>query len=240
MKVVAVTKRRVVARQEERPAGDLLGLAEAAHRHVDQALARLLGVLGEQLLEQRRVHGPGAERVHAHAAVGELHPKLARERQHAALRGGVGDLRHRGAHDGDEGGDVDNGPAARLEQVRDAVLAAQEDRPQVHVLDPLPGLERGLDRRGVVVGIDARVVHQDVDAAELLSRARVHLTHLVLVGHVDLHPDLAHLRLVQVGGHDARALGLEHPRGLGPDAAGGAGDHAHLAVEPSHQGSVAM
>ena len=39
--------------------GDLLGAAEAAHRDVDEAPRGALGVLGEQLAQQRRVDGPG-------------------------------------------------------------------------------------------------------------------------------------------------------------------------------------
>ena len=55
---------------------------------------------------------PGAERVDAHAAAGELDAELAREREHAALRGGVGDLRGRRAHHRHERRGVDHRAAA--------------------------------------------------------------------------------------------------------------------------------
>ena len=59
------------------------GLAEAAHRHVDEAFrGAVSGSVGEQLLQQRRVDRARAERVDPHPAAGELDPELARERQH--------------------------------------------------------------------------------------------------------------------------------------------------------------
>lgn len=51
---------RVVARQERDGGGDLLRLREPPHRHVHQPPLRPLGVGGEQLPQQRRVHGAGA------------------------------------------------------------------------------------------------------------------------------------------------------------------------------------
>src|SRR5437763_10546415 len=76
---------RLVAREEQRRARDLLGAREAAHRHVHEAARGLLGILRVQLFEQRRVDRTGAERVDAHAAASEIDAELARERQHAAL-----------------------------------------------------------------------------------------------------------------------------------------------------------
>ena len=119
---------RLVAGQEQRAGGDLARLGEAARREVNQPARGLLRVLGEQLLEQRRVDRARAERVHADAAARELHAELARHRQHPALRGRVGDLRDGGAHHRHERGGVDDRPAAVVEQVRDAELAAEEDR----------------------------------------------------------------------------------------------------------------
>ena len=74
------------------PSSELDRLGEPSHRHVHHAAGRLLRVVGVELLEQRRVDRAGAQRVDAHAAACELHPELAREREHAALRRGVGDL----------------------------------------------------------------------------------------------------------------------------------------------------
>ena len=46
----------------------------------------------EQLLQQGRVDGARAQRVHPDLLAGELHPELAAHGQHAALGRGVGDL----------------------------------------------------------------------------------------------------------------------------------------------------
>ena len=198
---------------------------------MDEAAGGLLGVLGEELAQQRRLDRAGAERVDAHAAARELDAELACQRQHAALRGGVGDLRGRGAHHGDERRRVDDRATAALEQVRDAVLAAQEDRLEVDVLHPLPCLQRRFEHRRVVVGGDARVVEEHVDAAELVAHARVHVTHRCLVGDVDLERQVAGRTVVQVDADDASALARERLGGCRSDAPGRAGDHAHLPVQ---------
>jgi hypothetical protein len=121
--------------------------------------------------------------------------------------------------------------------VRDAVLAAEEHRAHVHVLDPLPRLQRGVEHGLVVAGVDARVVEEHVDAAELLPRRLVHRLDLPLVGHVGDDRQVPDRVLDQVHAHDRGALLAEQPRGLRADAARGARDHADLAVQPSHQSS---
>ena len=68
----------------------------------------------------------------------------------------------------------------------------------------------------------------------------VHALDLLVVGHVGLDGEVA----VRVLGRGPRPRpcapsSLEQPRGLGADAARGPGDHADLAVEPTHQPSVA-
>jgi len=70
--------------------------------------------------------GPG-QSGHAHALPRELDAQLLAHREHGALRRGVGDLRRRRADERDERRDVDHGAAAALEQIGDAVLAAEED-----------------------------------------------------------------------------------------------------------------
>ena len=65
------------------------GLGEPAHRDVHQAARGALGVLGEQLLEQRGVDRPRAQRVDPDALAGELHAQLAGHGEDAALGGGV-------------------------------------------------------------------------------------------------------------------------------------------------------
>ncbi|MDX6367208.1 MAG: hypothetical protein QOK30_2284, partial [Nocardioidaceae bacterium] len=100
------------------------------------AMSRELGVLGEELLEQRRVHRAGTQRVDADALAGELDAELARHGEHAALRGAVGDLRRRGAHHGDERRGVDDRPALLLQHVGQHRLAAQVDAGEVDLLHP--------------------------------------------------------------------------------------------------------
>ena len=209
-------------------------LREAPHRHVHHPPRRLLRVVGVELAQQRRVDRAGAERVDAHAAARELDPELARQRQHAALRRRVGDLRRRRAHHRHERGGVDHRAAAGLQQVRDAVLAAEEDRLQVDVLHPLPRLLGGVEDGGVVGGGDAGVVEQHVDRPELRAHARVQLADLVLVGDVDREREVAGRVVGEVDADDGGALVLEALDARRADPARGAGDDADLAREPAH------
>src|SRR6185369_11956003 len=91
--------------------------------------AALVGgwVLVEDPHEERRLHRAGAERVDADALAGELDGQLATHREDRSFGGRVGDLGGGGAEYGHERGDVDDRAAARLEEVRDAVLAAEVD-----------------------------------------------------------------------------------------------------------------
>src|SRR5439155_1030108 len=91
-----------------------------------------------------------------------------------------------GADDRDERRDVDHRAAAALAQVGDAVLAAEEDALRVDGLDAVPGLDRRVEDRGVVVGRDPGVVVEDVDTAEPLGRGAHHRRDLLLVGDVHL------------------------------------------------------
>jgi hypothetical protein len=117
------------------------------------------------------------------------------------------------------------------------VLAAQEHASQVGVLHAPPGLERRVEHRRVAGRADARVVEQDVDAPELVPDPRVHPAYLVLVGDVRLDRELADRAGLDVHAHDASPLRGEQPRGLGPDSARRARDHAHLAGKPRHHSS---
>ena len=116
-------------------------------------------------------------------------------------------------------------------------------------LDPLPRLDRRVEHGGVVVGRDAGVVVEDVDAAEPVGGRAHHRRDLLLVGDVDLERERSSLgaerdRLLgagelHVGGADLGALLREDHRSLASHPAAGAGDHGDLAVEPAHQASVA-
>ena len=198
------------------------------------------GIVAEDREQERRLHRPRAERVDAHALARELHAELLRHREHGALRGGVGDLRRRGTEDRDERRDVDHRAAAPLEQVRDPVLAAEEDALRVDVLDALPRLDARVENGRVVARRDAGVVVEDVDAAEALGGRGAHRAHVVLVG--DVHAERERIaraqrdrllgeRDVEVGDADLRALGREHDRRLATHAAAGSRDDADLPVE---------
>ena len=238
----AVHVRRLVAGEEERAVGDLLCLGQPAHRQVDEPTFERSRSLVEEPHEERRLHGAGAQRIDAHASARELDGELPAQGEDGALRGGVGDLRRRRAGEGHERGDVDDRAAAALEQMRDPVLAAEEDALRVDVLHALPRLDLRLEDRGVVRGHDPRVVVEDVDSAVALGRRGVHGLHAVGVGDVHLLEEgLAALgcgRLallgIDVGDADACALLREEDRGLPADAAGGAGDDGDFSVQASH------
>src|SRR4051794_6130586 len=126
--------------------------------------------------------------------------------------------------------------------MRDPVLAAKEDRPQVDVLHALPGIEPSL-QHGVVVGRrDAGVVEEHVDAPELVLGALVHPADVVLVRHVSGQGKIPGRALLKIGADYLRALFLEQRDRFGTDAAGRAGYDADLALQASsHQpSSVAM
>ena len=164
-KVDAGDERRVVAGQERHRGGQFLRLGEPAHRHVHQPARRALGILGEQLLQQRRVHRSRAQRVDPDALPRVLHAELARHRQHAALGGGVGDLRRRRAHHRDERRGVDDRALLRGHHVPQRGPAAQVHRLEVDVLHPLPGVAARWSRSSRRRAGDAGVVERDVDRA---------------------------------------------------------------------------
>jgi len=100
----------------------------------------------------------------------------------------------------------------------------------------------GLRRRVLEAadGVDARVVHPDVDAAEALDRGLRQRLHRSFVGNVrrngqSVRPALAGgllERLLPAGGEDnARAAARELERRRAADAARGAGDDGDLAFE---------
>ena len=153
------------AGEEQRRVGDLSRRREPAHRQVDAPPLVRGGVVGEQAHEQRRLHRPGAQRVDANALARELHRELATHREHRALRRCVPDLRRRGAHQRHERRDVDHRAATTLEQMGDAVLAAEEHAFGVDGLDAVLRVGLGGEDRVVVGRHDARVVVEDVDAA---------------------------------------------------------------------------
>src|SRR5882757_9506112 len=71
-----VDEARLVAGEEQHSVRDLLRLGEPAGRNVDEAALRTLGVLREELTEQRRIDRSRAECVDPDALARELHAEL--------------------------------------------------------------------------------------------------------------------------------------------------------------------
>src|SRR5262249_29327066 len=134
--------------------------------------------------------------------------------------------------------DVDDGPATRLEQMRDAVLATEIHALRVHGLDAVPRVGLGDEYRVVVGGHDAGVVVEHVDMAVTVFGRGVHRLHAVRVADVRLKEEstptpargLLPRLASNVGDAHARAFGREQDRGLAAYAAGRAGDNRNLAV----------
>src|SRR3990170_459428 len=121
---------RLVGGEVERRVDDVLRAAEAAERDAAEPLEAFLFV-GEQRLQHGRQDGPGTDGVGPNVVRAELHGERAREREHGALARRVRVLGYRAPQQRDERGDVDDRAAAGLDQLRHAVLAAEEDALQV-------------------------------------------------------------------------------------------------------------
>src|SRR4051794_38095958 len=94
----------------------------------------------------------------------------------------------------------------------DRVLAAQENRGEVDLLDTSPRVEPRRQDRVVVGWGDARVVERDIETAEVLHREVEQASYVALRRHVggkELTADLLGRGsaggLVDVGTHDAGA-----------------------------------
>ena len=83
-----------------------------------------------------------------------------------------------------DGGNVDDAAAAGLTQKRDGMLGAEEDALDVHREDRVP-LRLGQLVRRLIDAADARVVHEDIEAAEAACDLWQALAHLLLDGHVE-------------------------------------------------------
>ena len=92
---------------------------------------------------------------------------------------------------------------------------------------------------GAVDVLDAGVVHQDVDAAQLGDCFCDEATHVAgirhvrqMVGRLQLGPELLDFRgITEAVQHDARALRRQRPRDAEADAARRAGDERNFSVE---------
>jgi hypothetical protein len=125
-------------------------------------------------------------------------------------------------------------------QVRDAVLAAEEDRLDVDLLHAVPHVGLRLEHGRVLGRGDARVVEEHVDRVVRGAHGVEHADDGVLVCHVAAQRQVGAGEVVaQVDAGHRGALRLEAADGLRADSARGARDDAHLPVETPHQVPVA-
>ena len=200
-----------------------------------QAVDLGAGALGQVGVDPARQDGVGLDVVGGpghRAGAGELHD--------AALAGGIG-RREAGAEDRQHRADIDDLAAAGRLHGWVGCLRAHERAGEVGRNDAVPLLEFERVRR--FSNIDAGIVDENVDAAELFGDAFDHGSDISLVGDVGGdrdRPDAARLELGGRGGRfrfiaaDHRDVGAgfrQPPRHAEPDAAIAAGDDSHLAAE---------
>ena len=104
--------RRVVGREVERRAGDVLGLAQTAERMGRERPLEQLGI-GLRLARHRGAHVAGTDRVDRDPVRCELRRQRPDDLQHGPLRRVVGDARRR-SHERGDGGDDDDASAVTL------------------------------------------------------------------------------------------------------------------------------
>ena len=187
--------------QEEDGSGDLRRFAEATHGDVDEpALSLLLGV--QVFHQQFRAQRSRTEGIYTDIFAGVNNGQLAAQGEDSPFAGGVGDLGGGSSEHGHERGGVDNGPAPRPQQRRDAVLASQKDALEIDVHGQIPHRFLRLHGVAVVDVRDAGVIEEHVKAAECPLR---HFHHPRAVGGAR-----------HVGGHGGgpAALLLDQPRRL--------------------------
>ena len=188
---------------------------------------------GEGGVDERGVDGAGGDRVDAHAVGGVLDRQLPRDLGDRALGRAVGALR-REPDDARDRRDVDDRATAALDQVRQRLPAVDEDAAHVGGHQPVPLLVRRLDDR--LEQEAARVVDDDVEAPEAGQGEVDRAARAVRVGGVRAQGGDPVVRepldgRVDVLGDDLRAGGTQLGDDLAADAAGGAGDDRHGAVE---------
>src|SRR5262249_44277016 len=108
-------------------------------------------------------------------------------------------LWHGAAENRYERRDVDNRAAARLEQLRDAVLAAQKHTLEVDIEYARERLLAGLLDRGIFTRHDARVIVEHVEAPECAHTFNDPPLYVCTDRHIarnanDLTPSVAHQR----------------------------------------------
>ena len=189
----------------------------------------------------------GADAIDAHAGLGAFQRGALGQPDHGVLAGAVDRDIGRADQAGDRGG-VDDAALVLLEHHRQHMLHAQEDADHVDVEHPAKRLQRIFrDRRDVA--LDAGIVVEHVDGAELVDGGADIVGDLVLAG--DIGGDRQRLRrgrqildrglqvlLLAVDCDNTRAALGQQPHGRGADDAGSAGDDGDLAVQTNSIGHV--
>ena len=140
---------------------------------------------------------PGQMRVHGDALAGDLRRQRARETDQRVLGGRVGGDVGRAVKSGQRG-DVDHPSPAALEHAGQHGLGHEIGPGGVHVQVALPLGERG-PRERCGFG-DARVVHQDVDGAELRDHRGHRGGDRSGIRHVERHGEHGPAAGAQLGG----------------------------------------
>src|SRR5690606_19443362 len=224
------------ARQVGDGGGDLLGGDQSAHGLAGLQRGPLrLGVVGgvEEPAHPGGVGGAGVDAGDADALGEVVGGHGEGEGVHRALAGGVqGALRQPGG--GRDRAGVDDRGVAGGAQQRQRGAGGAHDAQHVDVEDAVPLLVRVvLDGAG---GADARVVDEDVQAAEVfagLAHGRAHRGVVPHVGGVGADA-VAGLAGPQVQHGDAGAFGGEQAGGGQADARAAAGDEGGESHEPAH------
>ncbi|MNZ77545.1 hypothetical protein D3C78_960910 [compost metagenome] len=196
------------------------------------------GAFVDLLLHQRGQHPARADGVAGDIASRCFQPYHLGQADHAVLGCHIGGFAGR-TDQPVHRGDIDDTPPVALTHARQRQPRAMEHRRQVQGDDLVPAFQRKLlDRRHM---LDARIIDQDVDAAEGLLGEReqcFYLGHLAKVGRMvrSLHPMLRNLgqsrcRVAETVEQDVGASAGQHLGDAQADAAGGTGDECSLAFE---------
>src|SRR6185369_820396 len=124
----------------------------------------------------------GDDAVYADALGRILHRHHSRKLDHAGLGRGVGDLRRAAPADAGGGSDVDDGAGALFLHHRQHVLAAEEHALEIQVDLRVPDILGHLHRAAGSRAAD--VIHEDVDAPELLDAGLDHGGDGLAIGDV--------------------------------------------------------
>jgi hypothetical protein len=199
------------------------------------------GVAGDAGLDATRVDDGHADLV---AGDEQLLAQRLAEAADGVLAGVVEALtRHR--DEAEERGDVDDVAVAGRDQVRQELLGAVHDTPEVDADDPVHVLVVEVD--DVTGERDARVVDDHVDPSELLGHRGGVRRERGPVGDVELvcahglgarglgeGPGLGETGLVDVGQREVRAAAGEVQREGAADAGAGTGDDDDLVIQGLH------